>query len=204
MSRGIDVSHHNGIVDWALVAGAGIEFAYVKATQGSKYVDPRFVANLSGASAAGLQHGVYHYLTPGDQASDQANHFLTLIQDRVGQLPPAVDVEPTFSYPGGPDLWLEVPLQDRVAKIVKFCSAVQQATGVVPMLYASPSFVTDMLGSDSQLGRYWLWVAEYGVSAPRIPAPFDRYSCWQYSESGSVDGAGTGVDLDIWNGLPGS
>jgi len=200
MAKGIDVSHYNGTVDWGLVAGAGVSFAYIKATQGTGFVDPLFSENLSGAAAAGLQHGVYHYLTPGDQAEDQAAHFLKSIQDKVGELPPAVDVEATYAEPGGPDLWGEIPLEERVEKIVKFCDAVAAATGATSVLYASPSYITDMLGSDERLAKLGLWVAEYGVSSPRIPAPFKTHLCWQYSESGEVPGAGTGVDLDLWNG----
>ena len=200
MHKGIDVSHDNGIVDWAKVAEAGITFAFLKATQGDGFVDPLFENNLGGCVDHGIAHGVYHYLTPGDQAADQAAHFLHTIQEKVGQLPPVMDVEATFAFRGGPDLWRALPLEERVEKVVRFGEAVQVATGVSPLLYASPAYIEEVLGSDVRLGQFGLWVAEYEVSAPRVPAPFKRYRCWQYSDSGTVPGAGTGVDLDLWNG----
>ena len=200
MIQGIDVSHHNGAVDWPQVADAGIQFVYIKATQGTGYVDPMFVRNLAGAAAAGIAHGVYHYLSPMAQAADQATHFLTTIDSKVGQLPPVVDVEPTFADGSNIDLWSRIPMDERVEKVVKFCEAVRLGSGVNPMIYASPSFVEEMLGSDPRLGDYDLWIAEYGVSAPRVPKPFADYRCWQHSELGTVAGAGAGVDLDVWNG----
>ncbi|MCW5953083.1 MAG: lysozyme, partial [Propionibacteriaceae bacterium] len=60
---GVDVSRYQGEIDWPVLAAQGIEFAFIKATEGSSYVDPRFAANLEGASAAGLRAGAYHFFS---------------------------------------------------------------------------------------------------------------------------------------------
>src|SRR3546814_10025509 len=62
--HGIDVSHHQGAIDWERVAADGVEFAYLKATEGGGFSDPRFVSNARGAKAAGIKVGAYHYYTP--------------------------------------------------------------------------------------------------------------------------------------------
>jgi lysozyme len=198
MTQGIDISHHNGTVNFTELAEA-VGFVYIKACQGSTYVDPMFATNLKGATEVGMDHGVYHYLTPTDQASDQVAHFISTINNQVGQLPPVVDVEATYASGSHTEEWNLLPLAERVAKVVKFCEGVRAETAVTPMIYASPSFIEEMLGSDPSLAAYHYWVAEYGVDHPRIPKPFTEATCWQHSETGTVPGIAdpNSVDLDI-------
>ena len=91
--RGIDVSHHQGTIDWRRVAGAGIGFAYLKATEGSDFTDSRFRTNWTGAAAAGLPRGAYHYFTLCTPGRAQAAHFLATVPRDAAALPPAVDLE---------------------------------------------------------------------------------------------------------------
>lgn len=201
MYRGLDVSHYDGEIDWARVAAAGIRFAYLKATQGAYGQDPSFAVHLAGCIQHGVLHGAYHYLTPGDPAAAQAHNFVSRLGGKVGQLPPAVDIEPTFGEEPHVDLWTQIPLEQRVEKLLKFCDAVQAATGVAPIVYASPSFVEETLGSDPRLAKYELWVAEYDAAVPRVPKPFSDYRCWQFSETGSVAGVAGPVDMNLWHGV---
>ena len=196
----IDISHHDGSVNWQEALESGdVDEVYTKATQGANYTDPMFEANRAACVLRGIPHGAYHYVTPTDQAGDQANHFLAVLAGTVGQLAPALDVESTYAAPGGAEEWAQLDMETRVSKICKIGEFISAATGVERLaLYASPAFVAEMLGNDSRLAMFDLWVAEYGVSAPHIPAPFTKYLYWQNSESGTVPGVGVGsVDLDV-------
>src|ERR1700694_1738144 len=93
----IDVSHHNGAIDWPAVASAGIALAFIKATQGVAFVDPAFERNRSGAVKAGVLAVPYHFLDPSD-ADDQADHFLDVTDVGDGQ-PAMIDWESAATAP---------------------------------------------------------------------------------------------------------
>ena len=91
---GIDVSHHQETVDWTKVAGAGISFAYAKASEGMN-ADPLFPANWAGMKAAGVIRGAYHFFRPKTDPAAQASHFCALVGALdPADLPPMVDLEP--------------------------------------------------------------------------------------------------------------
>jgi lysozyme len=90
--RGIDVSHHQGVVDWGKVAKSDVAFAILKATEGD-YVDETFARNLVGAHAAGLVVGAYHFFTLCRPGADQAANFLKVVPRDRAMFPPAVDIE---------------------------------------------------------------------------------------------------------------
>jgi lysozyme len=184
--RGIDVSHYQGTIGWGSVVQAGMAFAFIKATQGTADVDPQFRANWSGAQAAGLLRGAYHFFEPGADPQQQAERFLSVVQTEPGDLPPVLDVEDS----GDP--------AEILSGIQTWLDAVEQATGKTPILYTNPTFWTG-LGS-SGFGRYPLWIAEYGVTAPKIPAGWSTWTFWQSSESSSVSGIAGNVDSDLFQG----
>src|SRR5215831_11151376 len=94
MLDGVDVSHHNGSISWSRVRGAGVTFAFVKATEGATFVDPRCAANLAGCRTAGIAPGAYHFYHHDVDPAAQAAHFLqTIGQPETGDLPPALDIE---------------------------------------------------------------------------------------------------------------
>lgn len=93
--RGIDVSHFQGGIDWQAVAGDGVRFCFIKATEGVGDVDPMFHRNWTGAKAAGVLRGAYHFFHPNLDARQQAEHFLSVVTIEEGTLPPALDVEVT-------------------------------------------------------------------------------------------------------------
>lgn len=90
---GINVSHYQGEIGWQQVRAAGIAFAYAKATEGVSYADPRYNANLAGATAVNLPFGAYHFYSPGRDPIVQADHFLNVAHVGPGSLPPVLDVE---------------------------------------------------------------------------------------------------------------
>ena len=84
---GVDVSHHQGSIDWNRVASAGMSFAYIKATEGGDLLDPAFARNWSGAEEAGLDRGAYHFFTLCSPAEDQAANFLRSVPPQPPMLP---------------------------------------------------------------------------------------------------------------------
>lgn len=97
--HGIDVSHHQGTVNWEKVAtasddnGARVQFVFVKATQGKSHLDRKFRHNFRKAQQYGLVRGAYHYFSPGISGDEQAHHFINNVPLEKGDLPPVLDVE---------------------------------------------------------------------------------------------------------------
>ncbi|MBV9110138.1 MAG: glycoside hydrolase [Gemmatimonadetes bacterium] len=183
-ARGIDVSHYQGRIDWTAVEGDGVGFAFVKATEGTSFVDPAFRRNWDALGETRILRGAYHRFRPGRDAVAQAEHFLAVARIGEGALPPVLDVEATD---GVSDARL-------VRGVRAWLAAVEQRTGVRPVVYTKPGFRRAHLGN--ALDDYPLWIAEYGVDSPSHP----RWTFWQHSERGRVAGIAKPVDLDRFNG----
>lgn len=91
--QGIDVSRHQGLIDWDRVAGASVDFAYIKATEGGDLRDWRFEENWRGAGRTGITRGAYHYFTLCAAGDVQADNFIAKVPADPRMLPPAVDLE---------------------------------------------------------------------------------------------------------------
>jgi lysozyme len=187
-AQGIDVSHYQGTVSWPEVFQAGIGFAFAKATDGLTWTDPQFAVNWPQMKAAGILRGAYHFFEPADDAVAQAHFFLQTVQLAPGDLPPALDVETAGSSSTalweGVEAWLQT---------------VAAALGVQPFLYMDPVFADENQAPPS-LAAYPLWIADYDVEGPTLPDGWSTWLLWQYSESGTVQGIGSPVDLDLVNG----
>ena len=90
---GVDVSSYQGVVDWPVLAEQGVDFAFLKATEGSALQDRQFSANWAGAFAAGIRAGAYHFLSYDSSGDAQADHFISVVPRTEGMLPPVVDIE---------------------------------------------------------------------------------------------------------------
>jgi lysozyme len=181
---GVDVSSHQGSIDWQRVARNGIGFAYIKATEGGDGVDGRFRANWDGAKAAGLELGAYHFFTLCRSGEDQAANFLGAIPLDRDTLAPAVDLEfdgNCSQRPAGSVLRRE---------LLTFVRTVESALGRRLVLY---------LGDDVD--------ARYHVTAHldrpiwtrnllRRPGTAD-WRIWQATDRGHVDGIDSEVDIDV-------
>ena len=89
----MDVSSYQGEVDWPVLAEQGVDFAFIKATEGSLLQDRRFAANWAGAAAAGVRAGAYHFLSYDSPGETQADNFIAAVPVTEGALPPVVDIE---------------------------------------------------------------------------------------------------------------
>jgi len=184
---GIDVSRWQGQIDWLKVKDAGVQFAFVKATDGVGWIDPQFRRNAGGANAVGIPVGFYHYAHPElNTAFSEADSFLETVKGLPIQLPYVLDVEGKASGIG----------RDRLTKwCLHWLREVQKRTGHTVMIYTGASFAKTYLGDE--LAEYPLWVAHYGVDQPMANNTWNRWSVFQYSDKGSVAGISGNVDLNV-------
>lgn len=196
---GVDVSNHNGDVNWKDVAANGKRFAFVEATDGEGFTNPLFRSQFGGAKDAGLLVGAYHFARPSGSPSDQADFLLSTIKYRAdGQtLPPVLDLE-VNPVDGGCYGLSDNEMRDWVTA---FSSRVRDATGTDVILYANAAFWNQCTGdTDAFKSTNPLSLAAYGFGAPVPPGGWDHYTFWQNSESGHVNGVDGNVDLDVFNG----
>jgi MYXO-CTERM domain-containing protein len=190
--EGIDVSHWQGTIDWAKVKASGRTFAIVKATEGTTFVDNKFAENWAAMKQEGLIRGVYHFFHSDDDPIEEANHFLATIGTlEPGDLPPVLDMEVSDGQSASTITDHAIAWLDHVAA----------ATGMKPILYTGPNFVNNVIKNPPGLEDHAvLWVANWGVSCPNVPAPFTSWGFWQYSATGTVPGISGDVDLNVFNG----
>lgn len=186
--KGIDVSHHNGDINWKLVKNSGIEFAIIRTGYGIKndsQIDRKFKLNIEGAKKAGIDVGVYHYsyATSSRQAVDEAKFCLQIVADYELDYPICYDIED--------ESLLKYNKQAKTDMCISFCDTIEMA-GHYAMLYANPNWLNNHLYSEQLLKRYDLWLSHYGVDNP-------SFACgiWQKTDKGKVDGINGYVDLDF-------
>ena len=204
---GVDVSDLEGPnIDWAAAKAAGLGFAWMKATQGTTFVATTFAGNWSRSKAAGVRRGAYHFFNPTLDGVAQANAFLAAVGPLdPDDLPPALDIEcpdgdpECLGYVGGSGT---APASAIAARAHDFLTTVQAATGRVPVVYTFVSYFSSNGLDTTGLADDTLWIANYGVSCPDIPAPWSAARFWQYDYLGSVTGVSNSVDVDIFFGTP--
>jgi lysozyme len=91
--QGIDVSHYQGDIHWSQLPNTGVDFAYIKATEGGDYVDPTFATNWAGAKAVAIERGAYHFYSLCRPGAEQAANFIRVVPRDADALPPAIDLE---------------------------------------------------------------------------------------------------------------
>ena len=193
--EGIDVSHYQGAINWSSVKGAGIGFAWIKATEGTSYIDPKFGANYTGAYNAKVIRGAYHFASSFGNGAAQANYFAAhggaWSADNL-TLPGALDLEASCS--GVSQATVRTFISD-------FYNTYKSKTGRDVVLYTTASWWSTCTGNWTGMGaKSPLWVAHWGVSKPSIPSGFPTWTAWQFSDKGSVSGISGAVDRDHFNG----
>jgi len=196
---GIDVSHHNGTINWNLVPQSQAAFVFCKATQGKNYKDELMAANMNELKRLNFMRGVYHFLTFKDvTAQDQVNNFTSCGIDfsQPGTLPPVLDVEWQQS-----ESLNQYIIDNRAAcvkKVKDWLEGIETATGRKPIIYTNSNFWKDYLGNPAGFENYPLWIASYRSAPPALAAGWNDYTFWQYTASGSITGIAGNVDKNIF------
>lgn len=184
---GVDVSHHQGRIDWPAVAADGVDFAYLKATEGGDHRDREFTRNWEAARAAGLAVGAYHFFTFCRAGAEQADNVLATVPVAVDALPLAVDLE----FGGNCD---RVPTVETLGRELRaFLGPVEAAYGKPVVLYVTPEFLD---AYRTALPTRGLWRR----SLLRVPDDAAPWRLWQYHNRARIDGIVGPVDLDTFDG----
>lgn len=181
IAKGIDVSMHNGTVNWGQVANSGIAFTFIKVGSTKSGVDPQFAANITGAQAAGLKTGIYlySYATTPEQAANEANLVLQWIEPYTVNYPIVFDIEDKCHK--------NLSDQQLIDIINAFCTTID-AAGYYPMVYSNKNMFVQKLS----ITGWDKWVAQYNDTCE-----YNNNVCfWQYSSHGSVNGVGGRVDVN--------
>lgn len=203
MLKGIDISHFEPNINWARVKAAGIDFAFTKASEGIHYADDQLGANWAGIRANGIVRGAYHFFNKATDPVAQAQHFYAVMNNiqpgalQSGDFFPVLD----FESEGEDAQGNAIPATRRdVLNAVTCLHAIQGLFGVNPMLYSNSSFLEDAgfpLGSEA----IPLWLANYNPAPIAVPAPWQKYDIWQYSNTGNVAGVNSEtVDMNQFDG----
>ncbi|SDP83743.1 lysozyme [Lentzea jiangxiensis] len=193
---GMDVSSHQGEVDWKSAWDEGARFSYVKATEGIRYRNPGFTQQYDGSHEIGMIRGAYHFALP-DRASgaEQANFFV----DNGGgwspdgrTLPPALDVE----YNPYGDTCYGLSQAAMTAWVKTFSDTVYARTKRHPMIYTSTTWWNECVGGSVEFGAdNPLWIARYSTEVGPLPMGFDFHTIWQWQAAGLFPG-----DQNLFNG----
>ena len=212
-AQGIDVSEHNGTINWQSVKDAGIDFAILRVgfagdTSGGR-LDNYFKRNVSECERLGIPYGVYlySYARNEDEAQAEARLMLSALKGHSPTLPVYYDLEEQKTNADGSPKWTPFNDPSKLASIAKtFCGQIA-AAGYKPGIYANVNWFKNYLTDPCFLSSGWsIWTAQswYGGRydeclglTPEAPA---KYDCWQYSFRGSVPGVSGDVDVNYWFG----
>lgn len=185
---GIDVSHHNNIESWATLQGSEVRFVILKATDGVDYLDASFADRFSSLANTDLIRGAYHFYETNDDPVQQADWFICNAPLGPGDLPPIVDIE---SVKG--------PIPGHLRTNFKiFLSRLESHYGAKPIIYTGPRFWNHTM--KEHLPSYPLWIAQYEVDEPFVPAGWQAWTLWQHTDSYSVPGLVEEMDASYFNG----
>jgi lysozyme len=180
---GIDLSHHNGAVNWNALDEEAVDFIYLKATEGRDWTDPDFQDHWIEATRRGYTVGAYHFYILCKPWEAQAVNFIRAVEVRSGTLPPAVDLE----YAHNCD-----PFRDEAgtkAEVQAFLDRLEAEYGAVPVLYTTKEFHADWIAGS--FDRYPLWIRSID-GPPGMP-----YAIWQHDMKGKMAGIEGAVDLNV-------
>ncbi len=193
MFKGIDVSAHQGRIDWEKVKNSGIQFAILRLGIGSNIAsqdDAFFEANVQGCESIGLPWGayLYSYALNLEDTRSEVQHALRLLNGKRPEYPVFFDMEDADGYKAKHGM----PSNQGLVDICKtFLLGIEDA-GYYASLYASLSWLNNQLNSH-ELDRFDKWVAQWNTSC----AYKKPYGIWQYTDSGKVDGISGNVDMNI-------
>ncbi|SEA55356.1 lysozyme [Arachidicoccus rhizosphaerae] len=189
--HGIDVSHHQGKINWPMVKSMESEnvrigFVFIKATEGYQLVDKSFTDNWFQAGLLAIPRGAYHFFIPGKSGALQAANFIRHVPREQSTLPPVIDIEQRYNV--APSLFRK--------ELQVMLDSLEHYYKQRPIIYTYASFYNDYL--DGHFDNYPLWVAHYfELKRPRT----DRdWLFWQHSEQGHVYGIKKLVDFNVFTG----
>jgi lysozyme len=192
--HGVDVSKFQGSIDWQKAAGAGVAFAFLKATEGGDRLDETFKTNWRGARSAGIPRGAYHFYYFCRPAGEQADWFIRNVPREAGALPPVLDME---WNPFSPTCTLRPPPETVREEARVFLQALTRHYGQRPIIYTTIDF-----WERNQMWRvegYEFWLRST-AKHPSDNYAGHHWTFWQYTGTGLAPGFRGEVDLNAFYG----
>lgn len=195
--HGIDVSKYQGLVDWSQVRDSGVQFAWIKATEGGDNIDDRFADNWNGAAAAGIPRGAYHFVYWCRSPAEQMANFERNVPVDDSALPPVLDVELTPTSPTCKRTLYREPV---LAEMRQMLEEMERHYGKKPVIYSTVDFYAGILAGGG-LSDYPIWVRSTKYH-PSVKYPGRKWHFWQYQSDGRIDGIQGKVDRNAFFGSP--
>jgi len=190
---GIDVSKWNGNIDWNAVKNSGIHYVIIRcgyrgSSTGALIEDPKFRANMKGATAAGLKVGIYFFTQAVSEveAVEEASMVLSLISGYTISYPVFLDVEPSGGRADG------IGTDTRTAVCNAFCQTISNS-GYAAGIYANKTWLSERINVGGIGSSYKVWLAQYAAT----PSYGGKYQMWQYTSKGKVSGIQGDVDMNL-------
>jgi lysozyme len=185
--HGIDVARYQHTIQWNILKIAGVDFAFIKSTEGISLVDSFFQYNWEQAKVNGIRRGAYHFFNAEKDPVIQAIHFIVNTPMDANDLPPVLDVETLrgcspAKMRAGVRVWLKT---------------VEKAYGKRPLIYTNVTFYEKYLAGYFE--NYPLWIADYRGDKAEYQK-YKQWKFWQHTDQGYVDGIPAQVDINVFNG----
>lgn len=187
--KGLDISHHQGEINWEKLQYEGYKFVFMKATECNDFVDKRFEENWENAKKYGLITGAYHFFSITSSGEEQANNFLKVVPKEGGTLPPVIDIEiPT-----------DLNTDDIIYELKNILDILEEHYEITPILYVT--YDTYYAYVEGKLTGYPIWIRDV-YKHPDIKIGNEKldWTFWQYCNRGHVKGIDTFVDKNVYKG----
>ncbi|MDE7184443.1 MAG: hypothetical protein K2O40_08215 [Lachnospiraceae bacterium] len=192
--HGVDVSHYQGTIDWEILSQQNLDFAVIKATEGSTHIDDRFVENWQAAEQTHLYLGAYHFFSFDSDGDKQAASYIETVGNLDGKLAPVVDVEYYGNKKSNPPARADV-----VQNLGAFLDTLEQHYQIKPIIYTTFTVYNEYIKGEFE--DYPLWVRS--IYCPPAVLFGNRWSFWQYMDTAMLDGyAGDEkyIDVNVFRG----
>ena len=186
---GIDVSSHQKEIKWREIDPKQVQFVYIKATEGSKFKDKKFLSNWNEARKYAFPTGAYHFFSFCKSAKEQAKNFIETVPYKPNALPPVLDLEDEANCKSGKTK------EAIVAEIETLQQILFNKYQKKPILYMTEEFY--YIYSMAQFKENPLWISAF-YQEPNLQN--GKWLFWQYSYKGFIKGIDTNVDLNVFNG----
>lgn len=192
--KGVDVSSYQGDIDWQLLANQNIQFAFIKATEGSSHVDPTFSYNYREANKTGLRVGAYHFFSFDSPARTQAQNYIVNVYKTKTMLPPVIDIE----LYGDKAKHHPDPATTKAA-LKELCDAFEEAYGMKPILYVTERSYGLYIKDDFKI--YDIWIRNT-IKQPVLDSD-QNWTFWQYTNKARLPGykgIEHRIDMNVFHG----
>lgn len=186
---GVDVSYYQGNINWDALVSQGVNFAFIKATEGVDHNDTQFLQNWESAKNSAIYVGAYHFFRFENDGAQQAENFIRTVPAAENTLPPVIDVELYASLEEEPDV---AQTQETLQEMLDILEAYY---GKKPILYAAPNTYRTYIKDFAD--EYPIWISNYYYE------PYFDWTFWQYTDSGLLegyDGDQKYIDLNVYRG----